>query len=85
MANHLKLITIDSFCGVGGTTEGFHRAKVNGHYVVAVLFGINHDAVAIANHSRNHPETVHFVEDFRALDPSLMNCSGSWALVTLTC
>ncbi|MEL7586626.1 MAG: DNA cytosine methyltransferase [Prolixibacteraceae bacterium] len=72
MANHLKLITIDSFCGVGGTTEGFHRAKVNGHYVVAVLFGINHDAVAIANHSRNHPETVHFVEDFRTLDPALM-------------
>lgn len=65
----LRLITIDSFCGFGGTTEGFHRAKINGTYVVFVAIGINHDLKAIKNHLRNHMETHHFVEDFRTLDP----------------
>lgn len=65
----VKLIVIDSFCGAGGVTEGFHRAKVNGQYCTVVVIGINHDALAIKNHALNHPETQHFVEDFRALDP----------------
>ena len=25
------LIVIDSFCGAGGVTEGFHRAELNGN------------------------------------------------------
>ncbi len=25
--NNIKLIVIDSFCGAGGVTEGFHRAE----------------------------------------------------------
>jgi DNA (cytosine-5)-methyltransferase 1 len=66
----LKLITIDSFCGVGGTTEGFHRAKLKGSYCAAVIIGINHDPKAIRNHAKNHPETIHFIEDFRTLDPA---------------
>jgi Site-specific DNA methylase len=69
MASPIKLIVIDSFCGAGGVTEGFHRAKLNGEYCVSVVIGINHDAKAIESHACNHPETYHFVEDFRSLDP----------------
>ncbi|WP_370524362.1 DNA cytosine methyltransferase [Bacteroides sp. 224] len=63
------MIVIDSFCGAGGVTEGFHRAKINGDYCVEVIIGINHDAKAILSHKANHPNTHHFVEDFRTIDP----------------
>lgn len=66
---NIKLIVIDSFCGAGGVTEGFHRAKINGHKIAKVVIGINHDAMAIESHKENHPETFHFVEDFTELDP----------------
>lgn len=69
MDNNIKLIVIDSFCGAGGVTEGFHRAEINGHKVSKVVIGINHDAMAIESHKENHPETFHFVEDFTELDP----------------
>ena len=64
------LIVIDSFCGAGGVTMGFHRAEIKGKKVVKVIIGINHDANAIASHAENHPDTYHFVEDFTKLDPS---------------
>ena len=67
--NNIKLIVIDSFCGAGGVTEGFHRAEINGQKVCKVIIGINHDDVAIASHAANHPDTIHFVEDFTTLDP----------------
>jgi len=66
---NILLIVIDSFCGGGGTTTGFHRAKINGENIAKVVIGINHDATAIASHAANHPDTVHFVEDFTTLDP----------------
>lgn len=69
MDNNIKLIVIDSFCGAGGVTEGFHRAETNGHKTVKVVIGINHDAMAIESHKANHPETRHFTEDFTELDP----------------
>jgi DNA (cytosine-5)-methyltransferase 1 len=69
MTDPIKLIVIDSFCGAGGVTEGFHRAKINGEYCVEVIIGINHDAKAIQSHKANHPNTHHFIEDFRTLDP----------------
>ncbi len=89
MKNGIKLITIDSFCGAGGTTKGFHDAKFDGEACVSVIIGINHDAKAIASHASNHPETYHFVEDFRTLDPRKLiaiierakqNCPGAKVL-----
>lgn len=65
----IRLIVIDSFCGAGGVTEGFHRAEINGQKICKVIIGINHDDVAIASHAANHPDTVHFIEDFTTLDP----------------
>jgi DNA (cytosine-5)-methyltransferase 1 len=69
MSDPIKLIVIDSFCGAGGVTEGFHRAKLNGEHCVEVIIGINHDKKAIESHKANHPNTHHFIEDFRELDP----------------
>lgn len=69
MNKAIKLIVIDSFCGAGGVTEGFHRAKLNGEYCVEVIIGINHDKKAIQSHKANHPNTHHFIEDFRKIDP----------------
>jgi DNA (cytosine-5)-methyltransferase 1 len=64
----IRLIVIDSFCGAGGVTEGFHRAEISGSKVAKVIIGINHDAKAIESHAANHPETIHFIEDFTTLD-----------------
>lgn len=67
----VRLIVIDSFCGAGGVTEGFHRAEdENGNKICKVIIGINHDEVAIKSHAVNHPDTIHFVEDFTTLDPN---------------
>ena len=67
---NIQLIVIDSFCGAGGVTEGFHRAEIDGNKACKVIIGINHDAMAIASHAENHPDTIHFVEDFTTLDPN---------------
>lgn len=67
---NISLIVIDSFCGAGGVTQGFHTAEIDGEKCAVVVIGINHDAKAIASHAKNHPETQHFVEDFRDLDPN---------------
>jgi len=70
MNNNIRLIVIDSFCGAGGVTEGFHRAvDQRGNKVCKVIIGINHDEKAIASHAANHPDTIHFIEDFTTLDP----------------
>lgn len=66
----VKLIVIDSFCGAGGVTEGFHRAELNSKKIAKVIIGINHDEIAIKSHAANHPETIHFIEDFTELDPN---------------
>lgn len=66
---NILLIVIDSFCGAGGVTEGFHRAEMNGVKIAKVVIGINHDKMAIESHKANHPDTHHFVEDFTTLDP----------------
>lgn len=63
--NSVVLIEVDGFCGAGGYTQGVHNAKIDGNPCAVVIIGINHDPVAIRSHKRNHPETIHFIEDFR--------------------
>jgi DNA (cytosine-5)-methyltransferase 1 len=67
--NDIDLIVIDSFCGSGGTTQGFHSATIDGKRCAMVFVGINHDANAILSHASNHPETQHFTEDFTTFNP----------------
>jgi len=66
--NKVRLIVIDSFCGAGGVTQGFHNAMIDGEKAVVVIIGINHDTKAIASHKANHPETKHYTEDFRSVN-----------------
>lgn len=63
-----KLLIIDLFCGAGGTTTGFEN-----NIDCMVIACVNHDANAIKSHSANHPDTVHFTEDMRTLDLSVLN------------
>ena len=68
MKKHPQFIVVDLFCGAGGTSVGFARAKVKGVPVAEVIACVNHDALAIRNHSLNFPNCVHFTEDVRKMD-----------------
>ena len=66
----MKLLYIDLFCGAGGTSTGVETAKYEGDKCAKVIACVNHDANAIASHSSNHPEALHFTEDIRTLNLS---------------
>ena len=59
---------IDTFCGAGGTTEGFEQAKFMGEKIADVISCINHCKLAIESHSANHIRAKHFLEDIRNFD-----------------
>lgn len=48
-----EITAIDFFCGMGGSTTGATRAKVN------VTHAANHEKTAIECHAANHPTTEH--------------------------
>lgn len=66
----MKLLYIDLFCGAGGTSTGINSARMDGEQCAEVIACVNHDANAIASHSANHPEAMHFTEDIRTLELS---------------
>lgn len=57
-------LVIDLFAGGGGASTGIEQA-IGRHVDVA----INHDADAIGMHEINHPQTRHYREDIRRVDP----------------
>lgn len=59
---------IDLFCGAGGVTTGFERARYNGVKFSDTIACVNHDAKAISSHFQNHKHVRHFTEDIRTLD-----------------
>ncbi|HJV19305.1 MAG TPA: DNA cytosine methyltransferase [Flavisolibacter sp.] len=61
-------IIVDLFCGAGGTTTGFAKARVNGKKIAKVIACVNHDPKAIESHWENHRDVFHFEEDIRILD-----------------
>ena len=63
----ITLLYVDLFCGAGGTSTGVESAQVHGEKCAKVIACVNHDANAIASHSENHPESLHFTEDIRTL------------------
>lgn len=63
---------IDLFSGAGGTSTGVELATVNGKKAARVIVCVNHDINAIASHFANHPHALHFTEDIRTLDVSLI-------------
>lgn len=68
MKNFIKLLYIDLFCGAGGTSTGVESARIRGSKCAKVVACVNHDPNAIASHSANHRQTMHFTEDVRTLD-----------------
>lgn len=60
---HHELI-IDNFAGGGGASTGIELA-LGRHVDIA----INHDAMAIAMHTANHPQTKHYCESVWDIDP----------------
>lgn len=68
----MKLLYIDLFCGAGGTSTGVDSARYNGERCSEVIACVNHDKNAIASHAANHPNAMHFTEDIRTLDLTLL-------------
>ncbi len=60
-----KELVVDLFAGGGGASLGIARAYR--HPDVAV----NHNAIAIAVHEANHPETAHYVADVFEVEPCM--------------
>lgn len=60
---HSELV-VDLFAGGGGASTGIEQA-IGRHVDIA----INHDADAIGMHTVNHPQTRHYREDIRRIDP----------------
>lgn len=64
----VRYIVVDLFCGAGGTTTGFAKAKdKDGNQIAIVAACVNHDHKAIRSHWENHPEVYHFEEDIITL------------------
>lgn len=66
----INLLYIDLFCGAGGTSTGVNSARLHGEQCAEVIACVNHDAKAIASHTSNHPDALHFTEDIRTLELS---------------
>lgn len=66
----IKLLYIDLFCGAGGTSTGVENARYADERCAKVIACVNHDANAIASHTANHPDALHFTEDIRTLELS---------------
>lgn len=64
----INLLYIDLFCGAGGTSTGINTSRLNGDECAKVIACVNHDANAIASHTSNHPDALHFTEDIRTLE-----------------
>lgn len=70
IAEKIKLLYVDLFCGAGGTSTGVENAHYHGDKCAKVIACVNHDPNAIASHNANHPEALHFIEDIRTLEMS---------------
>lgn len=60
----MKEIIVDNFAGGGGASTGIEMATGR-----SVDIAINHDENAIAMHTTNHPDTLHYCESVFDVDP----------------
>ena len=75
--NAARPLSVDLFCGYGGTSEGHRRALGVGPDVA-----INHDAGAIRNHAANFPRTRHLQSDIHAVAPARVTRGRAVDLLT---
>lgn len=64
-------LIVDNFAGGGGASVGIEDAAGR-----RVDIAINHDAAAVAMHTRNHPLTYHYQSDIWDVDPE-QACRGN--------
>lgn len=62
----MREIIVDNFAGGGGASTGIEMATGR-----SVDIAINHDPNAIAMHTINHPETLHYCESVFDIDPAV--------------
>lgn len=60
----MREIIVDNFAGGGGASTGIEMAIGR-----SVDIAINHDPNAIAMHTTNHPDTLHYCESVFDIDP----------------
>jgi len=61
----VREIIVDNFAGGGGASTGIELAIGR-----SVDIAINHDPNAVAMHSTNHPDTLHYCESVFDIDPA---------------
>lgn len=70
-----KLLVADLFCGAGGFTSGLTR-ELDARGIGYELVAVNHNPIAIATHSRNHPRARHEIADVNTADPEKLVPEG---------
>lgn len=60
----MRVIIVDNFAGGGGASTGIEMATGR-----SVDIAINHDVNAVAMHTTNHPETLHYCESVFDVNP----------------
>ncbi|WP_420285078.1 DNA cytosine methyltransferase [Serratia liquefaciens] len=68
-------LIVDNFAGGGGASTGIEMAIGR-----SVDIAINHDPNAIAMHTTNHPDTLHYCESVFDIDPITATAGGSVGL-----
>ncbi len=68
-------IIVDNFAGGGGASTGIEMAI--GH---SVDIAINHDPNAVAMHTTNHPDTLHYCESVFTVKPKIVTAGRPVAL-----
>ena len=63
-----SVVAVDLFCGAGGTSTGLLQAAESLGLNVQ-LTAINHWKIAIASHTKNHPQVRHINSTIEKLDP----------------
>ncbi len=75
-----KYLIADLFCGAGGSSSGALRA-IRRMGATMDLVAVNHWDIAIATHTRNHPEARHHCIDLDAARPETLVPEGSLDLL----
>jgi DNA (cytosine-5)-methyltransferase 1 len=65
----VRELIVDSFAGGGGASTGIEMALGRSPDIA-----VNHDAIALAMHEVNHPQTRHLTSDIWSVDPREATC-----------
>lgn len=77
---HKKVTSVDLFCGAGGTSTGLAEACKELEVGVE-LIAVNHWAIAVETHKKNHPWATHYCEAIERINPRKVVPSGRLKLL----